>query len=242
MNEEITTEQGDGQTSAKKQDIRLVLLAARACCLNCQYCFVKRTNELMPIEMLKNSIDFLFTSERKNLQLQYFGGEPLMLSMDVFAESVDYAMARAEESGRNLKIIITTNAIFLNEERISFLQKYKDQIIIEVSLDGRKESHNINRPQKNDIQLDSYTMITKNFPLLNKSGLYARVSMVVSPHTTKELLDNFEHLLDLGFNKIWLMLACGVLWEQSDIDEFEKQLRRLLINITTKLRPERYYL
>ncbi|MBL7130731.1 MAG: radical SAM protein [Candidatus Omnitrophica bacterium] len=209
-------------------DIRLVLLATRACCLNCQYCFVKRTNELMSQEVLKKAIDFLFTSESQNLQLQFFGGEPLMLPDDRFKWSIQYAIAKAKRAKKNLKIIITTNAVYLTQKKIGFLKKYKNHIIIEVSLDGKKESHNTNRPQKDKTsRIDSYSMITKNFPAIISSCLYSRVSMVVSPHTAKDLLENFEHLLGLGFNKIWLMLSCGVLWGDQDIKEFERQLQKI---------------
>lgn len=207
-----------------KKEIRLVVLAARACCLNCRYCFVKKTNELMSQKVLRRAIDFLFTTDSQDIQLQFFGGEPLMLPIDVFKWSVTYAINKAKTKNKNLKIIITTNAIYLDKLKINFLKKYKRYIIIEVSLDGRKESHNINRPQKVDQSFDSYSLITRHFPVLMKSGLYARISMVVSPHTAKDLLTNFEHLLELGFNKIWLMLSCGVFWSSEDIAVFERQL------------------
>lgn len=207
-----------------KKEIRLVVLAARACCLNCQYCFVKKTNEVMEKEILKKSIDFLFTSANKDIQFQFFGGEPLLLPFDVFKWSIIYAVGQAKKKKKNLKIIITTNAIYLDEKRITFLKKYKKYVLIEVSLDGEKDSHNINRPQKTGKSFDSYSLIVRHFPLLIKSGLYARISMVVSPHTAKDLLVNFEHLLKLGFNKIWIMLACGVHWSPKTIAVFEKQL------------------
>jgi sulfatase maturation enzyme AslB (radical SAM superfamily) len=210
-----------------KKEIRLVVLAARACCLNCQYCFVKKTNEVMNKKILKKSIDFLFTSVSQDIQFQFFGGEPLMLPLDVFSWSIAYAVARAKKKKKNLKIIITTNAIYLDEKRIAVLKKYKKYILIEVSLDGEKESHNINRPQKTGQSFDSYSLIVKHFPLLMKSGLYVRISMVVSPHTAGDLLVNFEHLLKLGFNKIWIMLACGVFWSPETISLFEKQLNLL---------------
>ncbi len=210
------------------KDIRLVLLAARACCLDCQYCFVRKTNELMSQTILKKGIDFLFTSSAQNLQLQFFGGEPLMLPTETFKWSVEYSLSKAKKLNKNLKIIITTNAIYLTRDKIEFLKKYKEHIIIEVSLDGRKESHNINRPQKDKSRvIDSYSMIIKNFPALINSGLYSRISMVVSPHTAKDLLENFQHLLELGFNKIWLMLSCGVLWKDEDIKAFKTQLQRI---------------
>jgi len=207
-----------------KKEIRLVVLAARACCLNCQYCFVKKTNELMDRGILKKSIDFLFSSANEDVQFQFFGGEPLLLPFKDFKWSIAYAVKQAKKKEKNLKIIITTNAIYLDEKRINFLKKYKKYILIEVSLDGEKESHNINRPQKTGKSFDSYSLIVRHFPLLIKSGLYARISMVVSPHTAKDLLANFEHLLKLGFNKIWIMLACGVPWPPKIISVFEKQL------------------
>lgn len=208
----------------KKDEVRLVVLAARACCLNCKYCFVKMTNEVMDESTLKKSIDFLFSSKRKNLQLQFFGGEPLMLPDDVFRRSIDYAVVGARNREKDIKIIITTNSVYLNEEKIKFLENYRDNIIIEVSLDGDKESQNINRPQRGKKNFDSYSVITKNFPKLLKSKLDYRISMVISPETCGKLFRNFEHLLQWGFKKIWMMLSCGVLWKDEDISTFYKQL------------------
>jgi len=210
----------------KGDEVRLVLLAARACCLNCKYCFVKRTNEVMESSTLKKSIDFLMTSDKSNLQLQYFGGEPLMLPDVVFKESIRYAVESAKALGKNIKIIITTNSVYLKPDKIKFLENYKDNIVIEVSLDGDRESQNINRPQKNK-DLDSYEIITKNFPCLIESDLNTRVSMVIGPETCGKLLHNFEHLLSWGFNKIWMMLACGVKWTADDIKSFKEQLNMI---------------
>jgi sulfatase maturation enzyme AslB (radical SAM superfamily) len=178
----------------------------------------------MAEKTLKKSVDFLLSSNRKNLQLQFFGGEPLMLPDDVFRRTVKYAVEGARKLGKDIKIIITTNSVYLNDEKISFLENYEDNIIVEVSLDGDKESQNTNRPQKDDKKIDSYTIITKNFPKLLKSRLNYRISMVVSPETCKKLLHNFEHLLEWGFRKIWIMLACGVKWSDEDIDAFYEQL------------------
>lgn len=220
----------------KESEIRLVLLAARACCLNCAYCFVKKTNELMKESTLKKSIDFLISSDKKNLQLQFFGGEPLMQPYDVFTRSIEYAIFKAKESGKKIKIIITTNSVYLDDKRIEFLEKYKDNIIIEVSLDGDKISQNINRPQKNNAEFDSYSIITKNFPRLLKSTLNYRISMVVSPATCRNLLHNFEHLLDWGFKKIWMMLSCGVLWEEEDVNAFREQLNLIELKYYKKIK------
>jgi len=208
------------------KSVRLVLMATRACNLKCKYCFVKMIGVVMDKETLKKSIDFLFTSQSHNLHLQYFGGEPLMLPKERFKWSVKYAIKKSKEYKKNLKIIITTNATLLDKEKINFLKKYKNYIVIEVSLDGNKKSHNVNRPQKIS-ELDSYSLITKHFPILIKSGLYVRISMVVSPLSVKDLLSNFEHLLSLGFNKIWIMLACGVYWSLKDINEFRRQLNSI---------------
>jgi len=209
---------------SRENEIRLVLLAARACCLNCKYCFVKRTNEVMKESTLRKSIVFLLSSKRKNVQLQFFGGEPLMLPDEVFKRTIDYAVTKAKRRNKNIRIIITTNSVYLNDEKIRFLENYKDNIIIEVSLDGDRESQNINRPQKGNEKADSYNIITKNFPKLLRSQLDYRISMVVSPETCGKLLHNFEHLLQWGFKKIWMMLACGVLWKDENIDTFYKQL------------------
>ncbi len=121
----------------------LCLHIAHDCNLRCRYCFAstgdfgtKRT--LMPAETGKNAIDFLIenSGSRRNLEVDFFGGEPLM-NFDAVKEIVLYALDRQKETGKNFRFTITTNAVLLNEDHRKFINEYMGNVVL--SIDGRPE-------------------------------------------------------------------------------------------------------
>jgi sulfatase maturation enzyme AslB (radical SAM superfamily) len=203
----------------------LMLLVTHGCCLRCKYCFVQQdAQKYMSRKTLFKSVDFLMSSSLKHLQLQFFGGEPLMLPFKLIKETINYANKKADEKGKSLDVIVTTNGVLLNKEQVKFFRKNK--VIIEISLDGTEAAQNINRPQRPGSP-NSYPLIVKNLPLIFKEGAYCKASMVVTPYTVDTLVDNFKHLVSLGFKKIFIMTACGLFWSESKLSLLEKRLREL---------------
>jgi uncharacterized protein len=128
----------------------LCLHAAHDCNLRCRYCFGgtgdfggQRT--LMDLETGKKALDFLFLSSgtRKHLEVDYFGGEPL-LNFQVVKELIRYGKRRAAEEGKVLNQTLTTNSTLLDQEKARFLQQEKINVIL--STDGRPEINNFMRP------------------------------------------------------------------------------------------------
>ena len=112
------------------------------CNLRCKYCFAStgdfgKGRKLMPVETGKKAIDFLLThsGNRHNLELDFFGGEPLM-NWDAVKEIIAYARSKEEEYNKKFRFTVTTNGMLLNDESIDFINEEMSNVVL--SLDGRK--------------------------------------------------------------------------------------------------------
>ncbi|HOR85814.1 MAG TPA: thioether cross-link-forming SCIFF peptide maturase [Bacillota bacterium] len=121
----------------------LCLNIAHDCNMRCGYCFAQTGGyhggrKLMPFEVASKAIDFLLNTSgpRKRLEVDFFGGEPLM-NFDVIKETVRYTREREKEYGKKTGFTITTNGTLLNEEIAEFINENMDNIVL--SLDGRKQ-------------------------------------------------------------------------------------------------------
>lgn len=225
----------------EQESIRLVLLLTHGCCLRCKYCFVQQSKGFMPEDVLLKSVDFLLSSEKSKLQLHFFGGEPLLVPFGLIRRGITYAVNNAKKLGKEIEVIITTNGICLDKEKIDFFNRYKKNIILELSLDGDRKAQNLNRPQSNKSR-DSYSLIVKNFRFILDSGVDKRISMVVSPYTVDNLISNFNHLMGLGFTKIFMMTACGVNWSKEKLDLLKKNLSKIEDYLFRKIFNKEVYL
>ena len=113
------------------------------CNLRCEYCFAAKGDfgtgrELMPFETAKKAIDFLIekSGNRHNLEVDFFGGEPLM-NFDVVKKTVEYARSIEKEHDKNFRFTITTNGLLLTDDKIDFINREMANVVL--SLDGRKE-------------------------------------------------------------------------------------------------------
>lgn len=121
----------------------MCLHIAHDCNMVCKYCFAdtgdfKRKRSLMSLETAKKAIDFLLEKSAgiKNLELDFFGGEPL-LNFDVVRETVKYGREREKEFGKNIRFTMTTNGTLLDDEKIDFINEHMSNVVL--SIDGRKE-------------------------------------------------------------------------------------------------------
>ena len=116
---------------------------AHDCNLRCEYCFAAkgdfgRGRMLMPLEIGKKAIDFLIQNSgtRHNLELDFFGGEPLM-NFDVVKQVVEYAREEEKKYNKKFRFTITTNGLLLTDDKIDFINREMSNVVL--SLDGRKE-------------------------------------------------------------------------------------------------------
>mgnify|MGYP003300582076 CR=1 FL=1 len=121
----------------------MCLHVSHDCNLRCKYCFAStgdfgKGRKLMPVETGKKAIDFLLThsGNRHNLELDFFGGEPLM-NFKVVKQIVEYARSREAEYNKKFRFTITTNGLLLDDEKIEFINKEMSNVVL--SIDGRKE-------------------------------------------------------------------------------------------------------
>ena len=125
----------------------LCLHVAHSCNLNCAYCFASQgkyqgERALMSFETGKRALDFLIENSgtRRNLEVDFFGGEPLM-NWDVVKQLVEYARSIEKEKGKNFRFTLTTNGVKIDDEVIDFSNREMSNVVL--SLDGRKEIHDL---------------------------------------------------------------------------------------------------
>ena len=123
----------------------LCLHVAHTCNLNCSYCFASQgkyhgERAVMSLETAKRSLDFLIENSgtRRNLEVDFFGGEPLM-NFDVVKKTVEYARQIEKEKGKNFRFTLTTNGVLVDDDVIDFANREMSNVVL--SLDGRKEVH-----------------------------------------------------------------------------------------------------
>ena len=124
------------------------------CNFRCRYCFADEgayhsgRRESMTLETAKAAVDFLIANsgKRKVLEMDFFGGEPLM-NLDVLKQTVYYAKEAGAKAGKKFLFTTTTNALLLNDETIEFFNQEMENVVL--SLDGRKEVHDAIRKSIN---------------------------------------------------------------------------------------------
>ena len=128
----------------------LCLNVAHDCNLRCKYCFASTGDfgtgrKIMPFETAKQAIDFVVerSGKRRNIEVDFFGGEPLM-AWDTVVKTVEYARSIEKEHNKNFRFTITTNGMLLNQEKMDYINREMKNCVL--SLDGRKEVNDDHRP------------------------------------------------------------------------------------------------
>lgn len=183
----------------------MCLHIAHTCNLNCQYCFARQGNyhgekALMSFEVGKQAFDFLVANSgsRTNLEVDFFGGEPLM-NWQVVKDLVNYAREIEKSHGKNFRFTLTTNGMLVDDDVIDFANKEMHNVVL--SLDGRKEVHDHLR--KNYAGEGSYDVIVPKFQRFveKREGkdYYMRGTFT---HNNVDFTNDIFHMLDLGFKEL----------------------------------------
>ena len=183
----------------------LCLHIAHTCNLNCSYCFASQgkyhgDRALMTFEVGKQAFDFLIANSgtRKNLEVDFFGGEPLM-NFEVVKQLVAYARSIEKEKGKNFRFTLTTNGVLLDDDVTDFLNREMNSVVL--SLDGRKEVHDHFR--RDYAGNGSYDRIVPNFQrFVEKRGgkdYYVRGTYT---HENTDFTNDILHMADLGFREL----------------------------------------
>ena len=198
---------------------RLVVMLTHSCQLKCKYCSVRKFDSEMSPEILFKAIDLLFTSNKDNIQLQFFGGEPL-LKFDLVKQGVTYAEKKSEQTRKNIEFILTTNGILLTKDKLEYFKGHN--FTIEFSLDGDIETQLKSRSLKNGGNY--YQLVLDNLKDLARSNIRYYIISVVTPSNVHNLFNNFKYLYDFGFRNLQINYSLGVVWPKEKIKELFKQL------------------
>ncbi len=183
----------------------LCLHVAHTCNLNCEYCFASQgkfrgERALMSFETGKAALDFLVANSgsRRNLEVDFFGGEPLM-NFGVVKDLVKYARSIEKEAGKNFRFTLTTNGMLIDDEVIEFANRECSNVVL--SLDGRREVHDRFRVDR--AGRGSFDAIVPKFKRLVEArggkDYYMRGTFT---HFNPDFLADIETMLDLGFTEL----------------------------------------
>lgn len=183
----------------------LCLHIAHDCNLACRYCFAEEGEyhghrELMSYEVGKRALDFLIANSgnRRNLEVDFFGGEPLM-NFEVVKELVKYGREQEKLHNKKFRFTLTTNGILLDNEVEEFLNKEMSNVVL--SIDGRKEVNDLMRPSRNG--KGSYDIIIPKFIKLaedrNQTNYYVRGTFT---RNNLDFSEDVKHFAELGFKQI----------------------------------------
>jgi uncharacterized protein len=190
----------------KSNDIKaLCLHVAHTCNLNCSYCFASQgryqgERALMSFDVGKQALDFLIahSGKRTNLEVDFFGGEPLM-NWEVVKQLVAYGRSREAEAKKRFRFTLTTNGVLVDDEVIDFCNREMHNVVM--SLDGRREVND--RFRRNFAGAGSYDTIVPKFQKFAKErgerGYYIRGTYT---HYNTDFTNDILHMADLGFTQL----------------------------------------
>ena len=218
-----------GHLKAKTSGVikALCLHIAHTCNLNCSYCFASQgkyhgERAVMSFEVGKQALDFLIANSgsRRNLEVDFFGGEPLV-NFQVVKDLVAYARSIEKEHGKNFRFTLTTNGLLIDEDVIEFANRECHNVVL--SLDGRKEIHD--RFRVDYAGNGSWDRIVPKFQQLVEArkgqGYYMRGTFT---HANPDFLKDIQVMLDLGFNELSMEPVVAAPDDPSALTEEDKAI------------------
>ena len=183
----------------------LCLHVAHTCNLNCDYCFASQgkfhgERALMSFEVGKRALDFLIENSgtRTNLEVDFFGGEPLM-NWEVVKQLVEYVRSVEKQHGKNFRFTLTTNGVLIDDDVIDFANREMSNVVL--SLDGRKEINDLKRVDY--AGNGSYDIIVPKFKKMVESrGGKAYYMRGTFTHANPDFTKDVFHMADLGFTEL----------------------------------------
>ncbi len=220
----------------------LCLHIAHTCNLNCSYCFASQgkyhgERALMSFEVGKRALDFLVENSgtRRNLEVDFFGGEPLM-NFDVVKKLVEYARSIEREKGKNFRFTLTTNGVLIDDDVIDFSNREMSNVVL--SLDGRKEVHD--RYRVDYAGNGSWEKIVPKFQKFVEArggkNYYMRGTFT---HANPDFLEDIKTMLDLGFSELSMEPVVAASDDPSALTEEDRKIVMKQYEDLAKLMLER---
>lgn len=220
----------------------LCLHIAHTCNLNCSYCFASQgkyhgERALMSYEVGKRALDFLIENSgtRINLEVDFFGGEPLM-NFDVVKQLVAYARSIEKEKNKNFRFTLTTNGVLVDDDVIEFSNREMSNVVL--SLDGRKEVHD--RYRVDYAGNGSWEKIVPKFQkFVNARGGKNYYMRGTFTHANPDFLEDIKTMLDLGFSELSMEPVVAASDDPSALTEADKPVVMKQYEDLAKLMLER---
>ena len=230
----------------------LCLHIAHTCNLNCSYCFASQgkyhgDRAVMSFEVGKAALDFLVANSgsRRNLEVDFFGGEPLM-NFDVVKQLVAYARSIEKQAGKNFRFTLTTNGLLIDDDVIEFANRECSNVVL--SLDGRKEIHD--RFRVDYAGNGSFDRIVPKFQKLVEAregkNYYMRGTFT---HANPDFLTDIKQMLDLGFTELSMEPVVCAAGDPSELTEEDlpivleqyEELAKLMLEKDDEGKPFTFY-
>lgn len=230
----------------------LCLHIAHTCNLNCSYCFASQgkyhgERALMSFEVGKRALDFLIenSGSRRNLEVDFFGGEPLM-NFDVVKRLVEYARSIEKEKNKNFRFTLTTNGVLVDDDVIDFANREMSNVVL--SLDGRHEVHD--RYRVDYAGNGSWDKIVPKFQKFvaarGGKNYYMRGTFT---HANPDFLEDIKVMLDLGFSELSMEPVVAAEGDPAALTEEDKaivlkqyeQLAELMLRRDKEGKPFTFY-
>lgn len=205
VNNMLYTENANPENKIKPAIKAMCLNMTHDCNLRCEYCFASQGSYngervFLNLETGKKAFDFLVKNSgtRRNLEVDFFGGEPLM-NFETIKELVDYGRSLEKEYNKHFRFTITTNGVLLDDKKIDYINENMDNVVL--SIDGRKDTND--RMRKTINKKGSYDVIVNNYKnFVAKRGdkdYFARGTFTAY---NLDFSEDVRHMRDLGFDKI----------------------------------------
>lgn len=205
VNNMLFTEDSNPENKINPAVKAMCLNMTHDCNLRCEYCFASQGSyngerEILSYETGKKAFDFLVKNSgaRRNLEVDFFGGEPLM-NFETIKKLVDYGRSLEKEYKKHFRFTITTNGVLLDDEKIDYINENMDNVVL--SIDGRKSTND--RMRKTINEKGSYDVIVNNFKKFVEKRMdkdyFARGTFTAY---NLDFSEDVRHIRDLGFDKI----------------------------------------
>ena len=243
---EDTFEEMAGTFKARSGNVikALCLHVSHTCDLNCSYCFAGQgryhgKRDVMSFEVGKRALDFLIenSGSRTNLEVDFFGGEPLM-NWETVKKLVEYARSIEKEKGKNFRFTLTTNGMKIDDDVIDFSNRQMSNVVL--SLDGRKEIHDLTRVTPEG--KGSYdTVVPKFREFVKRRGEKDYYMRGTFTHANPDFTKDVFHMADLGFTQLSMEPVIGSSDDPSaltadDLETVKKEYETLAIDMIRRRR------
>lgn len=215
----------------------LTLFLTHQCNLRCTYCYVhEKRNETMPLEIGEKAIDLSIPLvDKSHLQISFFGGEPL-IEWEKLKALHEYGQKEAKERGIKTIFAMTTNGMFLDEEKLEFIRD--NEVRVGFSIDGNRAAQDATRPKSGGAS--SYERTMDRLALALKYVPDVQTISVIDPANVEHLADSVRELINVGVRRVTLNPNWGGDWEDEEIRKvWEQQYHEIAEIYVDQFRAER---